>query len=64
MDTRIFFPARGEPCAAAQAVCGSCPVARECLEYGVETDSLGIWGGTSERKRAMIRREERAGRVA
>jgi hypothetical protein len=30
---------------AVDAMCLSCPVAAQCLEYGRETKSWGVWGG-------------------
>lgn len=27
-------------------VCSTCPVIVDCFEYGVGTDSIGVWGGT------------------
>lgn len=58
MDTEMFFPGdrrKGEPerIRNAFAACARCPVQRDCLEYAIETDMRGIWGGmdTAERKR-------------
>lgn len=31
---------------AALSICRGCPVRAPCLEYGIATLSLGIWGGT------------------
>ena len=53
----IFFPERGESTAPAKAVCATCPVAAECLQYAVdELIKYGIWGGKSERERRTLRR--------
>lgn len=46
--------------------CGSCPVADQCLDFGVKTESEGIWGGIELTPRKVarlqrLRREE--GRV-
>ena len=27
------------------AICGTCPVAHECLHYGKSIDAYGVWGG-------------------
>lgn len=52
MDPNLFFPVRGESTEAARAVCETCAVRSDCLNYAVETrEALGIWGGTSERQR-------------
>ena len=37
---------------AAIAVCRTCPVREECLDYALEHHELGVWGGTTERERA------------
>jgi WhiB family transcriptional regulator, redox-sensing transcriptional regulator len=43
--------------AAAKAVCETCPVIRECLEFALETNQdSGVWGGTSEEERRQVRR--------
>lgn len=57
-DRSIFFPERGETTAAAKAVCATCPVKAECLDYAVRNhENYGIWGGTSERERRQLRRQ-------
>lgn len=30
----------------ARKYCGGCPVRAECLQYGIKTKSMGIWGGS------------------
>ncbi len=38
-------------------LCESCPVRLECLEFALADDSItGLWGGTSDTERKMIRR--------
>lgn len=41
---------------AAEAYCSSCPVRQECLEAAIYRLEYGMWGGTSERGRARMRR--------
>lgn len=43
---------------AAKAVCNTCPVKQECLEYALEArEAYGIWGGMTELERkALLRR--------
>lgn len=61
-DPDLFFPvgAAGPALyqiAEAKAVCGRCPVRRECLGYALETgQNAGVWGGTSEEERRVVRR--------
>jgi hypothetical protein len=42
-----FAEGKGNPDAAmAKAICKRmCPVATQCLEYGIRTRQFGIWGG-------------------
>ncbi len=56
-DPEAFFPEKGGSTREAKAVCLSCEVRQECLEYALENDErFGIWGGLSERERRRIRR--------
>lgn len=42
----------------AKAICGSCPVRLECLEYALKLDeSWGIWGGLTPGERSRIPRD-------
>lgn len=42
----------------AVQLCATCPVLRECMEYGLKHEQHGIWGGLTppERQRIMARR--------
>jgi len=65
LDTEAFFPERGggadEETKRAKKVCRHCLVRAECLAYAVDCPSLsGIWGGTTEAQRRLLRRERRA----
>lgn len=52
-----FHPDRGESTHEAKAICSTCPVRVECLDWALTThQKFGIWGGTSERERRRIRR--------
>lgn len=53
-DPDLFFPERGESCFEAKLVCSHCPVQAECLEAGL-MESVGVWGGKSERERRVLR---------
>ncbi|MEO5723509.1 MAG: WhiB family transcriptional regulator, partial [Ilumatobacteraceae bacterium] len=47
-----------EQIARAKQVCSECPVSVGCLEYALETNQdSGIWGGTSEEERRVLRRQ-------
>lgn len=67
-DPELFFcisaprmPAYKTQVAEAKAVCRTCPVIRECLEYALDKDVDGVYGGTDEYERAKIRDRERVG---
>jgi len=66
VPTDLFFPIGQTGDAAAQiarakAVCASCPVRAECLEFAVTTNQeYGIWAGLDEDERRMVRRRWRA----
>lgn len=45
-DPRPFDTTRySQTRAFIDEVCSTCPVVVECFEYGVGTDSVGVWGG-------------------
>ncbi|MHB8190534.1 MAG: WhiB family transcriptional regulator [Ferrimicrobium sp.] len=55
-DPRVFFPERGATGTSARAICLSCLVREQCLDYAIRNDErFGIWGGFSERERRRIR---------
>jgi WhiB family redox-sensing transcriptional regulator len=57
VDPDLFFPDRGEPTRHAKEVCRGCEVRDECLGYALASgQKFGIWGGTSERERRLLRR--------
>ena len=65
-DANLFFPpnhveereARLLREQQAKAICATCPVRIECLEYAVRTrESHGIWGGLNELERRILTRQ-------
>jgi WhiB family redox-sensing transcriptional regulator len=53
----LWFPARGENPADAKAICGTCPVKQECLDFALENRiEFGIWGGLAYRPRLALAR--------
>lgn len=64
----VFFVERGgaarERAAAAKAICATCSVRPECLEYGLSLPhpdrQYGIWGGLTEKERRRLHRERKA----
>jgi WhiB family redox-sensing transcriptional regulator len=54
-DPEVFFPEKGGSTREAKAVCSSCTVAAECLDWALERgERFGIWGGFSERERRHL----------
>ncbi len=66
LDPNLFFPvgvtgAAVDQIAAAKGICAGCPVRAECLEFAITTNQeFGVWGGTSEDERRVLRRKWRA----
>ncbi len=64
-DTDLFFPIGSsmktiKQVNQAKAICAECPVISECLEYAIRTNQdSGIWGGTTDEERKLIRRTYR-----
>ncbi len=55
----VFFPEYDAPSSTAwpkENLCARCPVRVECLDYAMETDQFGVWGGTSEAERRSLKR--------
>jgi WhiB family transcriptional regulator, redox-sensing transcriptional regulator len=64
-DPELFFPISPsgpslDQTEQARAICGTCPVRRECLQFALATrQAYGFWGGMSEQDRgAMHQRTE------
>ena len=56
-DPDLFFPTTREETQQALAICASCPVRPECLEYALEArERFGIWGGVTEKRRKGLQR--------
>ena len=55
MPIETFFPSCGTSVATARVVCSTCKVQPECLDYArADSDTMGLWGGTSERERRQF----------
>ena len=49
----------------AKAVCQTCPVREQCLEFAMETNQkYGIWGGLTDKERASLKRRRARARRA
>ena len=55
--TRWWFPQHGDKAddvfnfKVAKRICNTCSVKKQCLEYGIKTNSFGVWGGVTLRGR-------------
>lgn len=62
-DPELFFPIGDvgpalDQIEKAKAVCRTCPVVAECLEWALDTgQDFGVWGGLSEAERLQVRRK-------
>jgi WhiB family redox-sensing transcriptional regulator len=55
-DPDEFFPDKGEDSEPAKAVCRTCPVTAECLNYALaNNEQFGVWGATTPRQRRKLR---------
>ena len=65
-DPDAWFPDQGRTAKLARRICAACPVRAECLDFalsGADTwggITTGIWGGTTPRQRAILRRTRKA----
>jgi hypothetical protein len=51
-DPELWFPQQGDVAREAKAICATCPVQTECLNYAVTAaEDFGIWGGLGEHAR-------------
>ena len=72
MDALPFFGPDDEPRpereireAKAKAICASCPVRAQCLDYALRMSiKHGIWGGLNEEERVRERRRRARRREA
>ena len=57
IDPELFYAEGGAAVARAKTVCAQCPLRMKCLEWAIAREEFGVWGGTTARERAAIRRE-------
>ena len=63
LDTEIFFPVSDADAGPAKAVCETCPVRDQCLEWSLATrQEDGVWGGLTDNERLRRRRRDAARR--
>ena len=67
VDPELFFPqevdmgdskvvSKYQNLSAAKAICNSCPLKLQCLEYALKNYEVGVWGGTTEHQRDELRK--------
>ncbi len=67
VDPELFFPqevemgdsrvvSKYQNLSAAKAICNSCPLKLQCLEYAMKNYEVGVWGGTTEHQRDELRK--------
>lgn len=70
VDPELFFPPSDDDTsvivaghlAAIAPICGSCPVATECLRFALDTgQDYGLWAATTPTDRRAIRRTRHQG---
>ncbi|HEV3292850.1 MAG TPA: WhiB family transcriptional regulator [Streptosporangiaceae bacterium] len=58
-DRELFFPVSAsgpslDRVTQAKAICGGCPVRRQCLAFALDTrQDHGVWAGISEHERRL-----------
>ena len=60
-DPEAFFPEKGGNAGVTKIaiqICNSCRFKNPCLEYALLTFPQGIWGGTTERQRRVLRKQK------
>jgi hypothetical protein len=63
-DPLDFYPEHPSGYAHALAICHSCPIEQDCLEWALNSrQSFGVWGGvTPDERDRMIRNAQRFSR--
>lgn len=57
VDAELFFPEKGCSVRDPKSICRRCEVQDECLDYALrEGLDHGVWGGTSERERRLLKK--------
>lgn len=70
-DSTLFYyednergPSKDSRIAQAKAICDTCKVKTECLEFALQIDErYGIWGGTTPEERYTIKRRRQRERA-
>lgn len=57
LDPELFYAESGVAIMRAKSFCSGCDVREKCLEWGIKREEFGVWGGTTARERAALRRQ-------
>jgi WhiB family redox-sensing transcriptional regulator len=57
LDPEMFYAEGSAAIAHAKSLCSVCPVQQACLQWALQREEFGVWGGTTARERAAIRRQ-------
>jgi len=57
LDPELFYGESAVAIMKVKSLCATCPVREPCLEWAIKREEFGVWGGTTARERAAIRRE-------
>lgn len=61
IGSEMFFPESNVPLGkTAKKICMKCPITVDCLKFALESPTIedhGIWGATTVRERAVLRRD-------
>lgn len=52
---KMFFYGSGGSPVRGRRFCSTCPVKNECRDFAILYEEVGLWGGTTDDERAMIR---------
>ena len=59
LDPDTFFPTGtnyNQKELQATKFCTECPYKQECLQFAIENDEWGVWGGTTRHQRKALRK--------
>lgn len=57
LDPELFYAEGYQAIARAKSICANCDVRERCLEWAIRREEFGVWGGTTARERAALRRQ-------
>lgn len=61
-DPNLFFPSGQDMMQmtrTAKSICAECDIVERCLEYALKNVQWGIWGGTTQPERNILKKQPR-----